>query len=488
MAADDIAAKTKDAASNAADAARGDFSDLFGAINVVVKAVRGAINFGSYISGDPTDLDPGAIVNQVTKSANQIRENMDQVFEATKKAGEEIKSLKASDIADSAKHALGSLQADIEGDAKEALDSISNVMLTTQASAKLPSMGDVVGIMDSCNSGLAFGYQPVDSAIKMVKNLVGPDSDFAHLLSGLDDAFEAVGEAIPFIGMAIQLVSFGIDTVEQNNQQLIQDTNLFMQRMNQERAERRSRKPPLRAGSLIRIDGTLYSSSVDARVRDDVLNGAMWKFKPGNQPELKLELYEGVVHDVFVQSADTIRKQMSQDKWELRAKIARATRDLTVRHQAVLDGRGRLFSVVDGERAFEHAKDLMLMQLIRAGAVSVKEVQIVGPDPLSDMDSSSMKGTNYKMTGGSAIMYAHTAPGSAIWNYWNDLARKQPLLYSSRVAKAAGKIRAVSPLRLSAKIDARSSMDVGKIIKNHPVATAGAAGAILGGLYSLLKK
>lgn len=415
---------------------------LASAIEVVVSGVESAIDLGGALfnMGDLTDRTPAEVYENVNKNAAA----MASVYTGTSDAVKKIESIDPKDVAESARGALSKLTAGLEGEARNALAGVEQTITAAAVGAKVPSITDLVGLVDSCDSGLAFGYKPAADMLANVKAIAGADSDLGKWLKSQDDVFKAAGQAVPFIGMAVQLVEFGIDMIAAANDQMIKDTDEWMRRADIQRQARRSSKPDLTSGTLLRLDGRLYAKSSDAAIRNDIL------------------------------------RNTRNSKSPLRLKIANQYTMMVNKHLEAQDGPGKLFVLVDGDRAFEHAKDMMLMSLIRAGEVAVSEVQALSPTPIEI--SQAARGTNSKIADSGVLAYMKSAPGAALWVHWNDLAYRKQVLYSSSVAIASGR------RRLILKAALQSNGDVSKMIKDHPVATAGAAGAVLGGLYSLLRR
>ena len=109
---------------------------------------------------------------------------------------------------------------------------------------------------------------------------------------------------------------------------------------------------PDASSMMLRLDGLLYRESEDARIRNDVLRNTL------------------------------------RSKDPTRVKMAEQYTRFVNKHLEMREGKGKLFILADGDRAFEHAKDVMLFSLIRAGVVPIAEVQAQAWPAPRDVDAS----------------------------------------------------------------------------------------------------
>lgn len=462
------------------------FGELFSAVDTVVAATNQLIVLGGALA-NVLDLDAGAVVNAVTENSMAIKANMDAAVKATAQADKFINSMDPKYVAESAKSAVGSIVGPVQGELSESVDAIAKSALTSQLGSKLP-IGRFVSLMDSTPPAASFGYEPVASVVADVQKFFGKDSDFSVALGDMSDLLaDAAPIAIPFISAIIDGITDQFAAVAANDQRIVTEANALIQRLSAQRTARREPKFSLKLTSKMRVDGRMYASSADAKARDAILLASLFEFgSGGKKPKVSdARKYGGnysetTLGGIELQALQNVVSQTTEATWAVRKRVAYEFYELRAREADMLaGGSGKLYATVDGHRALEYAKDMALIKLVRDGHVSSKEAQFAfgfgAPGPY-DADASDR-----------ALIYAATAPGASLWAHWNELAIKRPNLYSIRVAKLAQRridLRAISG-RLA---DRTSTPDVGNIIKKHPVAAAGAAGAVLGGLYSLLKR
>ena len=466
------------------DKKEGAFADLFNAVDVVVGATNELITLAGALN-NVLDLDAGAVLNAVTKNANDVKRAMDKAYEGTKEADRIISKLDPKHIAESAKDAVSTLVGSSDSDITESINSIAKNAVTSQVGASLP-IGQFVSLLDSTRSGAAFGYEPVESAINDARKLFGKDSDVGKFLGDIGGIVaDAAPIAIPFISAVIDGVLAEFAHVAQVSQEIVSSTNARMVRLDNERRARRGPKPASK--TLMRIDGRAYAASLDAQARDNILGAVLFKFagggkKPGVADSRKYggEYGGTTLGELELEALTKLISQTNDDVWAVRKRVAYEFNELRARETELLvGGRGKLYATIDGQRSIEFAKDLMLMRLVRDGHVSAKEVQFA-----FDFNPAGALGPYDANATDNALMYAATAPGAQLWAYWNELAAKQKRLYSGQSI-----LRGAAVSRLSRTIQRGNlATRAGAFVSQHPVATAGAAGALFGGLFTVMKK
>lgn len=440
------------------EATESDFAPLFSGLDLLAQATEGAVHVATTLDIDIDSLDNTGVLNAVSANAELVRKNLASIAEASEKVSTFIVSLKKTDIKKSSQQVaneIGSLAAKASDAGATAFEDLTRSALTGQGAPNF-SVAQTVSLFDAQPSGLAFGYQPAQDAIKSAIGVFGADSDVGKWLQGAQGTFEDIGAAVPFLNIAVGLIMSQLDTVSANNEETIRRTDAYIHRQQAARAQRRNVKEGVsgKSNSLIRVDGLAYKINTDSRIRDLVIAGRSpyyyedvilpsnsglkkgvghpWKWGKG-RPERKQEFVafgDTNVSEAINESLDWVAKNLGDDKWALRSKARDAYLALQEKEYALVVGgqKGKLFDYVDGGRSFEHAKDTILLKLMAAKAIHVREVQALagGADDLFG---------NYRaaQTDNEQILYAISAPGASLWTYWSQLATKRASVYKLKV-------------------------------------------------------
>ena len=451
-----------------------DIDRLGSIIGTIAKETSVLFRLGVSLSniGNQSPSEVGAMLQ---KSALEIQDACSSIANKTHEVGEIVSHIEPKELAESAKSAVQTVVAKAGPASAIAtsngwLDGFAANALSVQVSGMNGmSIGDCVSVLDSTTSGIAFGYQPVEMAIDVLKDIVGSDEKAKMLLDGISDVIGQIPIA-SYVGMALSFVSMIQGWEAAADQSLVQEVASYQRSLD---LDRKARSELKKTSALARTDGFVYAYTEDARARNDILRAKLWEFG-GGAPKLADE-NEYVASDeskqALYKACEPLVQRLSAAQWELRRSTAIAYAELVKRQTDAFASKGQVYLSVDGSRAVEHMKDEWLSRLLRSGAVKVEEVMMLSPQPEV---WQSLVGFGYGNASDGARTYAYGSPGSALWNYWNqrELAKNKPFKFGKNPLKIR---QAVSALDAHAWSEHFSKPIA--FARRHPIAT-GAVGLV----------